>query len=111
MSRGRRRRALLDAGAKLSKVRALRLCAQLYTTLIRGVPDLLLMLLMFYGVQTGLSRLTHELGWAYIEIDPFSAGVLTLGFIYGAYFTETFRGALLAVPRGQFQAAKALGMT
>lgn len=102
---------LLGAGAKLSPVKAWRICAQLYTTLIRGVPDLLLMLLIFYGLQTGLSRLTSELGWAYIEIDPFSAGVLTLGFIYGAYFTETFRGALLAVPRGQFQAAKALGLT
>ncbi|CRM66058.1 Histidine transport system permease protein HisQ [Pseudomonas sp. 31 R 17] len=102
---------LLGAGAKLSGVRTWRLCAQLYTTLIRGVPDLLLMLLIFYGLQTGLSRLTAGLGWAYIDIDPFGAGVLTLGFIYGAYFTETFRGALLAVPRGQFQAAKALGLT
>ncbi|EIK71735.1 lysine/arginine/ornithine ABC transporter, permease protein HisQ [Pseudomonas synxantha BG33R] len=102
---------LLGAGAKLSRVRAWRLCAQVYTTLIRGVPDLLLMLLIFYGLQTGLSRLTSELGWAYIDIDPFSAGVITLGFIYGAYFTETFRGALLAVPRGQFQAAKALGLS
>ncbi|NMX93551.1 MULTISPECIES: ABC transporter permease subunit [unclassified Pseudomonas] len=102
---------LIGAGAKLSRVRTLRLCAQLYTTLIRGVPDLLLMFFVFYGVQTGLSRLTQALGWAYIEIDPFAAGVLTLGFIYGAYFTETFRGSLLAVPRGQFQAAKALGMT
>ena len=102
---------LIGAGAKLSRVRTLRVCAQLYTTLIRGVPDLLLMLFIFYGVQTGLSRLTQALGWAYIEIDPFAAGVLTLGFIYGAYFTETFRGSLLAVPRGQFQAAKALGMT
>ena len=102
---------LLGAGAKLSRVRAWRLCAQVYTTLIRGVPDLLLMLLIFYGLQTGLSRLTSELGWAYIDVDPFSAGVITLGFIYGAYFTETFRGALLAVPRGQFQAAKALGLT
>jgi len=102
---------LMGAGAKLSRVRAWRLCAQVYTTLIRGVPDLLLMLLIFYGLQTGLSRLTSELGWAYIDVDPFSAGVITLGFIYGAYFTETFRGALLAVPRGQFQAAKALGLT
>lgn len=102
---------LLGAGAKLSRVRAWRLCAQVYTTLIRGVPDLLLMLLIFYGLQTGLSRLTSELGWAYIDVDPFSAGVITLGFINGAYFTETFRGALLAVPRGQFQAAKALGLT
>lgn len=102
---------LLGAAAKLSGLRLLRVWAQLYTTLVRGVPDLLLMLLIFYGAQTGLSRLTRALGWDYIEIDPLSAGVLTLGFIYGAYFTETFRGALLAVPRGQFQAAKALGMT
>ena len=51
---------LLGAGAKLSRVRAWRLCAQVYTTLIRGVPDLLLMLLIFYGLQTGLSRLTSE---------------------------------------------------
>ncbi|OXS20780.1 amino acid ABC transporter permease [Pseudomonas fluorescens] len=102
---------LLGAAAKLSGLRLLRVWAQLYTTLVRGVPDLLLMLMIFYGAQTGLSRLTRTLGWDYIEIDPLSAGVLTLGFIYGAYFTETFRGALLAVPRGQFQAAKALGMT
>lgn len=102
---------LLGAGAKLSRVRAWRLCAQVYTTLIRGVPDLLLMLLIFYGLQTGLSRLTSELGWAYIDVDPFSAGVITLGFIYGAYFTETFRGAFLAVPKGQIEAATAFGFT
>ncbi|NWF09851.1 ABC transporter permease subunit [Pseudomonas salomonii] len=101
---------LLGARAKLSRVRAWRVSAQVYTTLIRGVPDLVLMLLIFYGVQTGVSRLTAVMGWAYLEIDPLTAGVLTLGYIYGAYFTETFRGALLAVPRGQAQAAKALGM-
>lgn len=102
---------LIGAIAKLSPVRFWRLCAQLYTTLIRGVPDLVLMLMIFYGLQTGLSRLTARLGWEYIEVAPFSAGVITLGFIYGAYFTETFRGALLAVPRGQIQAGKALGFT
>lgn len=103
---------LIGAGAKLSRVEPCDSARSSYTTLIRGVPDLLLMLFIFYGVQTGLSRLTQEaLGWAYIEIDPFTAGVLTLEFIYGAYFTETFRGSLLAVPRGQFQATKALGMT
>ncbi|MEK1842439.1 MAG: ABC transporter permease subunit, partial [Pseudomonas sp.] len=48
--------------------------------------------------------------WEYIEINPFSAGVITLGFIYGAYFTETFRGAILAVPRGQVEAATAYGL-
>ena len=101
---------LLGASAKLSKVKLLRLPAQLYTTLIRGVPDLVLMLLIFYSLQTWLTTLTDYLEWEYIEIDPFSAGVLTLGFIYGAYFTETFRGAILAVPRGQVEAATAYGL-
>lgn len=101
---------LLGASAKLSSTKALRIPAQVYTTLIRGVPDLVLMLLIFYSLQTWLSNLTDALGWDYIEIDPFAAGVITLGFIYGAYFTETFRGAILAVPRGQVEAATAYGL-
>ena len=102
---------LIGAGAKLSKSALLRVPAQAYTTLIRGVPDLVLMLLIFYSLQTWLTQLTSALGWDYIEINPFSAGVITLGFIYGAYFTETFRGAILAVPRGQMEAATAYGLT
>lgn len=102
---------LLGASSKLSSVALLRVPAQLYTTLIRGVPDLVLMLLIFYSLQTGLTSLTDALDWDYIEIDPFAAGVITLGFIYGAYFTETFRGAILAVPRGQLEAATAYGLS
>ncbi|QXI27468.1 ABC transporter permease [Pseudomonas vanderleydeniana] len=102
---------LLGASAKLSSISLLRLPAQVYTTLIRGVPDLVLMLLIFYSLQTWLSSLTDAMDWDYIEIDPFAAGVITLGFIYGAYFTETFRGAILAVPRGQLEAATAYGLT
>ncbi|KJZ62498.1 ABC transporter permease [Pseudomonas fluorescens] len=102
---------LIGASAKLSKSALLRVPAQAYTTLIRGVPDLVLMLLIFYSLQTWLTSLTEALGWDYIEINPFSAGVITLGFIYGAYFTETFRGAILAVPRGQMEAATAYGLT
>ncbi|MCY1347714.1 Histidine transport system permease protein HisQ [compost metagenome] len=102
---------LIGASAKLSKFALLRIPAQAYTTLIRGVPDLVLMLLIFYTLQTWLTSLTEALGWDYIEINPFSAGVITLGFIYGAYFTETFRGAILAVPRGQMEAATAYGLT
>ncbi|MCQ9425007.1 ABC transporter permease [Pseudomonas sp. LJDD11] len=101
---------LLGASAKLSGSPLLRVPAQLYTTLIRGVPDLVLMLLIYYSLQTGLTMLTDALEWEYIEIDPFSAGVITLGFIYGAYFTETFRGAILSVPRGQVEAAIAYGL-
>ncbi|MEX6666586.1 ABC transporter permease [Pseudomonas sp. W2-17] len=102
---------LLGASAKLSKAAMLRVPAQIYTTLIRGIPDLVLMLLIFYSLQTWLTTLTEAMEWDYIEIDPFSAGVITLGFIYGAYFTETFRGAILAVPRGQVEAATAYGLS
>ena len=102
---------LIGASAKLSGSRLLRFPATLYTTLIRGVPDLVLMLLIFYSLQTWLADLTDYMEWEYIEIDPFSAGVITLGFIYGAYFTETFRGAILAVPRGQLEAASAFGLS
>ncbi|MGJ7515056.1 ABC transporter permease [Pseudomonas baetica] len=102
---------LIGASAKLSRSALLRMPAQAYTTLIRGVPDLVLMLLIFYSLQTWLTQLTEAMGWEYIEIDPFSAGVITLGFIYGAYFTETFRGAILAVSRGQMEAATAYGLT
>ncbi len=101
---------LLGAWAKLSPSRGARFAGGAYTTLIRGVPDLVLMLMIFFSVQIGLNDLTDLLGLDPIDIDPFSAGVLTLGFIYGAYFTETFRGAFMAVPRGQLESASAYGM-
>lgn len=70
------------------------------------------MLLIFYGGQIGLNAVLERLGeFDYIEIDPFAAGVLTIGFIYGAYMTETFRGAILAIPRGQIEAGRAYGMS
>lgn len=56
-----------------------------------------------------LNELTEYLGISQINIDPFVAGVLTIGFIYGAYFTETFRGAFMIVPKGQIEAAVAYG--
>ncbi|KGS46441.1 amino ABC transporter, permease, 3-TM region, His/Glu/Gln/Arg/opine family domain protein [Burkholderia pseudomallei MSHR5492] len=101
---------LVGAVAKLSHNRVLRAIATGYTTLIRSVPDLVLMLLLFYSIQIWLNQFTDLMSWDQIDIDPFVAGVLTLGFIYGAYFTETFRGAFLAVPRGQLEAGSAYGM-
>ncbi|KVR03341.1 ABC transporter permease [Burkholderia ubonensis] len=102
---------LLGAAAKLSRNRVTNGIGTVYTTLIRGVPDLVLMLLLFYSLQIWLNQLTDLAGWEQIDIDPFLAGVLVLGFIYGAYFTETFRGAFLSVPRGQLEAGSAYGMT
>jgi histidine transport system permease protein len=102
---------LIGAAAKLSGNRWFAVPANIYTTLIRGVPDLVLMLLLFYSFQDLLNRITDALSQPQFDIDPFIAGVCVLGFIYGAYFTETFRGAFLAVPSGQLEAGVAYGLS
>lgn len=102
---------LLGAAAKLSGRRPLVALATTYTTVVRGVPELVLMLLIFYGGTIGLNHLLMLAGSkATVDINPFAAGVLTIGFIYGAYMTETFRGAILSIPKGQMEAAWSLGM-
>lgn len=107
---------LLGATAKLSHNPFARGLATTYTTIIRGVPDLVLMMLLFYGGQFLINDLTDWAGEkygfdVYIEIDHFTAGVLSIGFIFGAYMSETFRGAFLALDKGQLEAGKAYGMT
>ena len=83
-----------------------------YTTMIRGIPELVLMLLVYYGGSIGLNNALEWLGSeATVDINPFLAGVLTIGFIYGGYMTETFRGAILAIAPGQMEAAWAFGMS
>ena len=102
---------LVGAAAKLSGRAVLVALATLYTTIIRGIPELVLMLLVYYGGTIGLNHLMEQMGSeASVDINPFFAGVLTIGFIYGAYMTETFRGAILAIPKGQMEAAWAFGM-
>lgn len=102
---------LLGAWAKLSGNPAAARAANAYTTLVRGVPDLVLMLLLFFGGQRIINSLGEISGWwDYVEINQFVAGLSTIGFIFGAYMTETFRGAILAIPPGQIEAGKACGM-
>lgn len=102
---------LLGAVAKLSGRPILVGLATVYTTLVRGVPELVLMLLIYYGGTIGLNSLLEAMGSkSSVDINPFLAGVLTIGFIYGAYMTETFRGAILSIPKGQMEAAWAFGM-
>jgi arginine/ornithine transport system permease protein len=102
---------LLGAVAKLSSRPIPRAIATVYTTIIRGIPELVLMLLVFYGGTIGINNLLEWMGSeSTVDIEPFAAGVLTLGFIYGAYMTETFRGAMMSVPKGQMEAAWAFGM-
>ncbi|MCC4801039.1 ABC transporter [Enterovibrio norvegicus] len=107
---------LITAMARLSKNRIARGAATLYSTVVRGVPDLVLMLLIFFGVQIMLNNFSDWLYDSYeidvfFNVDEFTAGVSTIGFIFGAYMAETFRGAFLAVDRGQLEAGTAYGMS
>ncbi len=107
---------LVGASAKLSHSRVMKGAATTYTTLIRGVPDLVMMLLFYYGGQVAVNQVSDYLYEQYgvdwfFQFNPFIAGVLTIGLIFGAYMTETFRGAFLAVDSGQIEAARAYGFT
>ena len=102
---------LIGAALRISPVKWLAMLGDTYATVIRGIPDLVLILLIFYGGQDMVNRLAPMLGHdEYIDINPFIAGVGTLGFIYGAYLSETFRGAFMAIPKGQGEAGFAYGM-
>jgi arginine/ornithine transport system permease protein len=107
---------LIGASSKLSSNRVIKGLATGYTTLIRGVPDLVMMLLFYYGGQVCVNMLSDWLYDTYgidffFQFNPFIAGVLTIGLIFGAYMTETFRGAFLAVDNGQIEAARAYAFT
>ena len=103
---------LFGASCRLSPVKWLALLGEAYATVIRGIPDLVLILLIFYGGQDMVNRIAPLLGYEdYIDINPFVAGVGTLGFIYGAYLSETFRGAFMSIPKGQGEAGMAYGMS
>lgn len=103
---------LLGASAKLSGRRPLVVLATVYTSIVRGIPELVMMLLIFYGGAIGLNTLLEKMGSeSSVDLNPFVAGSFTIGFIYGAYMTETFRGAILAIPKGQMEAAWAFGMS
>jgi histidine transport system permease protein len=102
---------MAGAMAKLSQSRLLVTMATAYTTLIRGVPEFVMMLLVFYGGQIVINRISAAFGLHSLDVNAFATAVLTIGFIFGAYYTETFRGAILGVPRGQMEAARAYGFS
>jgi len=103
---------IMGALARLSSHAALRGLGTTYATVIRGIPELVLMLLVYYG-GTVLLQWLLSLGGGDVRVDlnAFLAGTLVLGFVYGAYATEIFRGAFLSIPKGQVEAAHAYGMT
>lgn len=102
---------LAAALCKLSHLKSISFIAGMYTTIIRGIPELVLILLVYYGAPTLAQDIFLLMGKEiFVDIDPLIAGTLTIGFIYGAFATEVFRGAFQAVPRGQIEAARACGM-
>lgn len=102
---------LVTATLKLAPSRISGASAATYTTCIRGVPDLVMMLLIFFGGQALVNDIGAQFGWDYVDVNPYVAGIITIGFIFGAYMGETFRGAILAVPVGMLEAGSAYGMT
>jgi arginine/ornithine transport system permease protein len=103
---------LAGAAAKLSPYKTLNWIGDVYSTVIRGVPDLVWLLLLYFGGQILVNDIAEALGYRRgPQINPFIAGVLTIGFVYGAYMTETFRGAIMSVPKGQSEAGWAFGMS
>ncbi|MXW85735.1 MAG: ABC transporter permease [Boseongicola sp. SB0673_bin_14] len=103
---------LAGAGARLSGSPLARRVAGTYTTIVRGVPDLVVMLLLYFGGQVLLNQVGALTGyWRYIELNQFAAGVMAIGFIFGAYMSETFRGAYMSIPKGMIEAGTSVGMT
>ncbi len=103
---------VFGAIAKTSDKPILRGVATFYTATIRGIPELILLLLIFYGLPTFVQDVGKNVGYEFVlDFNSFVAGTLTLAFIYGAFSTEVFRGAFNAVPRGQIEAAHAIGMS
>lgn len=101
----------LGAMGKLSKQPWGYETADFYTYIVRGIPDIVLLILVYYGAQRIINSLTSALGAEGFELSVFWAGVISIGFIYGAYLTETFRGAYQSVPKGQSEAAYSLGLS
>ena len=102
--------ALIFTPLKLSKIKFLNLVANFYTTVIRGVPELLVIYLFFFGGSSAIMFVASVFGYnGYIEINAFITGAFSIGIISGAYSTEVFRGAIQSIDKGQLEASKVLG--
>ena len=103
--------ALIFTPLKLSKHKSLNLIGNFYTTVIRGVPELLVIYLFFFGGSGAIMFVASIFGYNdYIEINAFMTGAFAIGIISGAYSTEVFRGAIQSIDKGQFEASKVLGI-
>ncbi len=97
---------------KLSASRLLRFLGEVYTTGLRGVPVLLVILLFYFGAIAAVNSVARTLGYTeFIDVSAFAAGCIALSLAFGAYAAEVFRGAFQAVPKGQIEAARAIGLS
>lgn len=100
------------AALKLSPNPILNAVGFAYTTLVRGIPELVLIIVLYFGVPTVVQQIVRLFVEDYrLDFNPVATAVLVIGLIYGAFMTEVLRGAFLAVPRGQLEAARAFGMS
>lgn len=102
---------LLGALAKTSPYKPLQWLGGTYSTIVRGIPELLWVLLIYFGTVQLMRNLADLLGIESLELNAFAAGTIALGICFGAYATEVFRGAILAIPKGHREAGQALGMS
>ncbi|WP_048648871.1 ABC transporter permease [Nitratireductor soli] len=97
--------------AKLGRNRWIAAAANVYTTVVRGVPPLLVIFLLFFGTNGALMWIARGFGYTgYIEVDAFTVGVMAVTLVSASYSSEVFRGAYATIPEGQFEAFAALGL-
>ncbi|WP_454685330.1 ABC transporter permease [Ancylobacter moscoviensis] len=100
------------AAAKLSRFGSLRWTAEVYTTVFRGVPDLLVIYLFYFGSSSLITSVASMFGaQGFVGAPAFLTGALAIGVVSGAYQTQVFIGAVEALPRGEIEAARAYGMS
>ena len=104
---------LIGAGAKLSNSRVAKSIASGYTIVFRGTPEILVLLLFYFGSAIILTTIAQifDPEVKFVDFPPFWAGSFAIALIIGSYATETFRGAFLGVDPGQIEAARALGLS
>ena len=103
--------SLIFTPLKITNNKILNFIGNFYTTVIRGVPELLVIYLFFFGGSAAVMFVAKIFGYdGYIEINAFITGAFSIGIISGAYSTEVFRGAFQSINRGQFEACKVLGL-
>ncbi|MEO9337874.1 ABC transporter permease [Mesorhizobium sp. SB112] len=102
----------LVALAKRSEDRTLRLAGNIYTTIFRGLPELLTLFLVFYGAQIGIQKLVQTISpGTTIEINSFVAGMVALGAVFSSYASEVFLSAFRAIPHGQYEGGYSIGLS